>query len=962
MIGRRTRMIELDKKQLIQEEQQIVDNLILTLEREIKDHDNRLQSILWNYRKAKEQGPEAYGVIVDAQNKKKDLLSGIQRARQSKDELYTCRLILMCDDGDGKKTEIELKIGLSTYMDKKKNLLVCEWKRDVCRHFLLDNCAEEFDGVVTDKDGKKHCTHYELKLKRNVDTKFSFVQDVTHLFPLTSEEAQQIIYDAFLSELASRRENTEFQNIIFSIQKKQGDIIKLPYDESIIVQGCAGSGKSMIMLHRLPILIYDNPDKLDSNNIYIISPSETYIQMVENMREELEITELKMGTINQYYDHVLSKYGIDLDVYGKVSYKTKVSKEQEDYIYSARLSKDIQKIAQELIKRKNYDFSEGLTTFELSQKESLTKTIDTQIFDYILTGNSIVVANNNVLKDYFMLCKSCMFSVKDLAEKTKNYRTSILRNIAKEISQQEAIITQRKKELEDPNLGEIAIQNRRNAIENAQKNIQECIAMRARVESDKSYFEKVRECGGVLEKLIDIFDRLKPQFEDNDRKELYSALDMRKVIYKGYRGYLHELNDIEWKYDKFSENLYLYARKYDAQIAEILKKNDLFLDLEYFEEILDTTTYYTKLRETIVQEIYLSIMEKCGQIPNEKAQIKGLSFSPYLYLKIMNEIKGATNISKEKLICIDEAQGLAPEEMKLIKDINGDNLIFNLYGDVKQHIEGTKGIDSWDEFKDSICVSEKFLMENYRNASQITEECNKRFGMKMEAINTPGSGVSVIDNPEDFNAKMQEVFLNIKKPGLRAIIVNDEQEARQVLLQYAVFRDKIHDMTGDAHDFHRTRWNLITVEQAKGLEFGTVVAISGRMSPNKKYIGYTRALDELYIYDEILDLDSRLMQAESKANKVDKKESVRSVIKEPKEQKTPSIVDYSQSAVRKYFESKGLEVHDMRSKGGALWVIGEQAKIKQYVDEACEKFGIAGAYSSGKATGFRPGCYFKTKK
>ncbi len=954
-------MIELDKKQLIQEEQQIVDNLIFTLEREIKDHDNRLQSILWNYRKAKEQGPEAYGVIVDAQNKKKDLLSGIQRARQSKDELYTCRLLLMCDDGDGKKTEIELKIGLSTYMDKKKNLLVCEWKRDVCRHFLLDNCAEEFDGVVADKDGKKHYTHYELKLKRNVDTKFSFVQDVTHLFPLTSEEAQQIIYDAFLSELASRRENTEFQNIIFSIQKKQGDIIKLPYDEEIIVQGCAGSGKSMIMLHRLPILIYDNPDKLNSSNIYIISPSETYIQMVENMREELEITELKMGTINQYYDYVLSKYGIDLDVYGKVSYKTKVSKEQEAYIFGVSLSGDIQKKAQDLIKKKNYDFSEGLTTFGLYPKRSSLNTIDTRIFDYILTGNSIIVANNNVLKEYFTLCKSCMLAIKDLSEKTKNYRTYILRNIGKEISQQDAIIAQKNKELEEPNLGEVAIQNRKNAIENAQKRKQMCIEVRTQVKEDNSYFENLQICGDVLEKLVEVFDRLKPQFEDNDRKSLYDVLDLRKIIYKGYRSFLHELSDIEWKYEEFGENLHLYAENYDKQISEILKKNDLYLDFDYFEEILDATAYYTKLRENIVQEIYSNIMQMCGQIPNDKGQIKGLSFSPYLYLKIMYEIKGASNISKEKLICIDEAQGLAPEEMKLIKKINGDNLILNLYGDVKQHIEGTKGVDSWEEFKETICASEKFLMENYRNASQITEECNKRFGMNMEAINTPGSGVSVIANHEDFNKKMHEVFLNVQKPGIRAIIVNDENEARQILLQYAMFRDKIHDMTGEAHDFHRTRWNLITVEQAKGLEFGTVVAISGRMSPNKQYIAYTRALDELYIYGETLSINSELFEVERKENKTDKKE-VSPITKEPKEKKKSAIVDYSQSAVREYFESKGLEVRDMRSKGGALWVIGEQAKIKQYVDEACEKFGIAGAYSSGKATGFRPGCYFKTKK
>ena len=49
----------------------------------------------------------------------------------------------------------------------------------------------------------------------------------------------------------------------------------------MIVQGCAGSGKSMIMLHRLPIILYDNPNSLKRTNLFIITPSDMYIQMAE---------------------------------------------------------------------------------------------------------------------------------------------------------------------------------------------------------------------------------------------------------------------------------------------------------------------------------------------------------------------------------------------------------------------------------------------------------------------------------------------------------------------------------------------------------------------------------------------------------------------------------------------------------------------------------------------------------
>ena len=128
---------------------------------------------------------------------------------------------------------------------------------------MLDNCAEEYDGVVPGRHGEEYKTHYQLRLKRQVDLFFDRVEKVTHFFPVMPEEKEQIISDEFLRELLNRRSEQEFKNIVFSIQKRQGEIIQTPFKQNLIVQGCAGSGKSMIMLHRLPILLLDNPNSLD---------------------------------------------------------------------------------------------------------------------------------------------------------------------------------------------------------------------------------------------------------------------------------------------------------------------------------------------------------------------------------------------------------------------------------------------------------------------------------------------------------------------------------------------------------------------------------------------------------------------------------------------------------------------------------------------------------------------------
>lgn len=46
---------------------------------------------------------------------------------------------------------------------------------------------------------------------------------------------------------------------------------------------------------------------------------------------------------------------------------------------------------------------------------------------------------------------------------------------------------------------------------------------------------------------------------------------------------------------------------------------------------------------------------------------------------------------------------------------------------------------------------------------------------------------------------------------------------------------------------YNTRWNIIHIDDAKRLEFSSVIVLLGRMSRNQQYTVYTRILDDLYI-------------------------------------------------------------------------------------------------------------------
>lgn len=60
-------------------------------------------------------------------------------------------------------------------------------------------------------------------------------------------------------------------------------------------------------------------------------------------------------------------------------------------------------------------------------------------------------------------------------------------------------------------------------------------------------------------------------------------------------------------------------------------------------------------------------------------------------------------------------------------------------------------------------------------------------------------------------------------------------------------------MPGSTGRISKTRINLLTVYESKGLEFSCVAVADARMNDHERYIAYTRALKELAVIREAED-------------------------------------------------------------------------------------------------------------
>lgn len=882
------------QEDLVREEQKILDDLIQDMDETLLQLDKKLTYNQLQTQKARTSClPDTYGMLVSAEHEKLVARQQIRELRQGRDELYETRLVLDMKDEQGCDRE-DIKIGLHTYLNGKR-IFIMSWKMPLCRHYILDNSAEEYDGVVIGKHGEKYKTHYQLQLKRQINMFFDKVKSVTHFFPTMDEEGEQIIADEFLQELLNRRSGQEFKNIVFSIQKKQGEIIQTPFKQDLIVQGCAGSGKSMIMLHRLPIVIYDNPNSLDRNNLYIITPSITYTQMANNIRIDLEIEDLKMGTLEQYYNHVLKKYNISAEKYGTIKPYIKLNQENINYVYSSECIKDISTQIEAVIEAGTIDYKTAYEMLNLKEviKGKVAITPANRIYEKIVKIQAVIKRNNDNLRSYHRNTFELLTQLNEFARQLETREIAVTRGIAKQIAQEEKIIAEKEREInkiENREDHEVKYQNRLNSIKAAQNRITDLKETQEIVELDESYFDMLKTKAEQIRRRLELFADVKSERMDMSLTEQYQMIMNKEALCVSCNEIIKEVSLIEDPYWEYAKSIVSGIEKLKQPLINLATNNSLYLPQDYLQKLLDTNTYYSEAVINTVHKIYLLLMKKLGQEPDGKGNLDALECSPYLYLQILFQFNGAPNDTSESLITIDEAQNMAPEELRLIKAVNGNHVVFNLFGDVKQHIEGEKGIDDWRMLSDIASFKKEYMQENYRNARQITAYCNKRFKLNMRAINLDGTGVHEITSESAFEEVFSGIFQKPQNVGLSCIIVKNPSEADELLAKYEMYISRIHDMTKESVELQRTKWNLMTVEQSKGLEFETVFAVTGRMSENEKYITYTRALNELYVYDEEIKLS--VISIKTGTNeKADKKTKEKSSRKKREKRSSKETVD-----------------------------------------------------------------------
>jgi len=311
---------------LIEEEQNHLNEVIDLLEKALIDYGYKEIEIKKFIEEAKDSlVPEAYGMIAKGTADKIFNSNWEEDIKRCRDDLYNSHVCVLVTKKDNNSSEDikNLYIGKHGFSNGK-DIIIHSWDSPVGQYFVIAGKTDDFP-YKGELDKVSASVNYHCLFHNEIEWKCNKVINVIRRYisqdSSAENEDENVITDHFLRTLLERRKETEFSDIIFSIQKKQAKIILFPLNKNLIVQGCAGSGKSMILMHRLPVLLWNNKENLNRHSIRIISPSKTYISMMRSLTKELEIPDIEIQTLNEFYDTKIRSYFVKIDI-SKYSDKT----------------------------------------------------------------------------------------------------------------------------------------------------------------------------------------------------------------------------------------------------------------------------------------------------------------------------------------------------------------------------------------------------------------------------------------------------------------------------------------------------------------------------------------------------------------------------------------------------------------------------------------------------------------
>lgn len=756
---------------------------------------------------------------------------------------YSYRVDISCDDD----TE--------TFYIGASDIVLDNGKKVISANSELGYELINYQTITVKRNGKD----YNIKLSRQFDIENAALYGYVNL--RTDEDVifKSGITDPFLVRVLNlRKRQHNLTDIFVTIQENQNKIVNSDFRKNIIVQGCAGSGKTMVLLHRLSALKYRNNYFDFSSKAMILTPNEQFSLHIKGLAEGLQIGNIHRVSVEQYYIDMLMQYDKVFKPENKTSSEMFVRQDYVDYIYSDQFRQDFDDAYDKVMAKRNtlIDALNSLTEAMRQEQRIISLEDDSKV---ILQLKNAVEMMSGIVQRQDQVVDAAKEELekhitrKNFLEKRIPETQQFASGIVKEtLSRVYAKIATYMKEKEE------AISEFENQLQNLteeQLKVQKAFnpfGKRAKLEQLENDIKKQKDVISKAKKQLDaekeIFSELQDEKTD---EEIVSWMRLVAQYIKSVQEDVRLCNNTKEVFINYSQEF----SEIDQLIDDAEKKYNDVQENQYPDDVKRMIKYLNeKVGEYGILETYQMVFDEAVHKFKEENDVKNINGKYHRYdfyaqllfaMKFFKRVYGTL-----EFMCIDEGQDLAVNEYRLIYELNQKNVIYNIFGDTNQLMKPGRGIDDWTSLDKEFSAQMFTLNENYRNTNQITKFCNSSFGM--DVLQTGVDGPSVREIPRrDLEKELAD--LNVTTERIAILVPRGVQKKKYI--DTDILPKDIAKLVGDNMDNGYIA--VMYVDEVKGIEFDKVFVVGNKMARNEKYIAYTRALSELILVvdDTVQDYD-----------------------------------------------------------------------------------------------------------
>lgn len=271
-------------------------------------------------------------------------------------------------DLEDSSSKDELYIGKFGYTEEKP--VVTDWRAKIASVYYRYRYPQK-NVKYTTPDGE---------VITNLTLKRTFEIESGELIKYYNNDIQ-LDESEIISEKIEQRTGGVLEDIIETIQESQLDIIEADPRQICIVQGCVGSGKSTVAIHKLSHIFFNFPDTVKPERSIVVAKNQILVGYLSTLFPKLGIFDTNYKALKDLLVQVIFREELKIDYDLSLGQNTEAFNLETYNKFNSKLNRIHEKVEKELNKLFSQEDFEGFGGFVYSKKDSPYQNLSESISD-----------------------------------------------------------------------------------------------------------------------------------------------------------------------------------------------------------------------------------------------------------------------------------------------------------------------------------------------------------------------------------------------------------------------------------------------------------------------------------------------------------------------------------------------------------------------------------------------------